>query len=61
VDAPPKILGDDMCVNPVSMVFASFQDYCNTFFPLILHEIWASSLKYYEENKDLPQQVLSLP
>jgi hypothetical protein len=32
--------------------FASFKEYCNIFYPLLMHELWANVFKDYMQNKD---------
>lgn len=51
-NAPP-VQGSDMKLCHVPPLFAKYQDYCNTFYPLQLHEIWAN---IYKEYKDVDQQ-----
>ena len=32
--------------------FANFREYCNIFYPLLMHELWANVFKDYMQTKD---------
>lgn len=50
-DAPP-VEGVNWPLNHVPGVFADFKDYCKTFYPLMLHELWEAVFRHYMETKD---------
>ena len=37
--------------------FANFKEYCNIFYPLLMHELWANVFKDYMQNKDHSQDL----
>ena len=45
----PPVQGTGIALSHVPPVFASYRDYCNTFYPLLLHDLWASVYRDYEE------------
>jgi len=46
---PPVVDPSTMCVNKVPSVFVTYNDYCNTFYPLLLKELWAGMYQEYLE------------
>ena len=56
LDEPPPVHGD-WEVNLVPRVFNSARDYCNSFYPLLMHELWQSVFDDYLENKATPNAI----
>ena len=50
-DQAPPVEGNRLRCCHVPSVFTNFKEYCNTFYPLMLHELWASVYKDYKELK----------
>ena len=48
IKEPPPVHGDRFNVSHVPNVFTSYKDYCNTFYPLLLHELWAMVYEDYK-------------
>lgn len=48
IKEPPPVHGDRFNVSHVPNVFTSYKDYCNTFYPLLLHELWAAVYEDYK-------------
>jgi hypothetical protein len=45
----PPVLGDNMTLSHVPPVFEGYSDYCQTFYPLMLYEIWSKVFQDFSE------------
>ena len=56
---PPPVEGN-MKINMVTRVFKNMHEYCNSFFPLLLHEMWNTVYDDYLWSKRSPPTITAL-
>ena len=59
-EAPP-VQGADLRLSHVPSVFSSYRDYCYTYYPLLLHEMWSMLFQDFQESSDRRRPVKLVP
>ena len=56
----PPVYGENKKINRKTNVFSDYKEYCKTFYPLCILELWASVFKDYEQDEHQHLELMSM-